>query len=211
MRSDLEYALNTHFNAMETLQTYDQVRRFISGKLQEKSIGDLDFYSLRELFQIAQPFTKLKVDDSFSLLLADVDQSAIQKSVNNKTGLEIANHVWLQQLMLKTEKRILPINSKFHFWKKKYGVVVSLAGKPVIRFESMTHYNHVYVYGTVVIYNVTSLDEFKASLPSIIIENDYKITLRPKQQRGCIRNVTAAMFIKITRHLFDENTVKNDN
>jgi hypothetical protein len=197
--NNLEQFLQSHFQTNQPLDTYERVRIFISEILTSRKIGDLDLYSLTELFSIAQPFTKLQVDTQLRTLLTSIDGDGIKKSSKNFTGLQISNHVWADQILTKTIKQLSTINPDFRFWKKKYGLVISLNSKPIFRFESMTHYNHVYVYGTVVIYDIESKQDLQDKLPTFIKESDYKTTLRPTQRRGCIHKVTAAMFVKIVR------------
>ena len=203
MNKQLRAALRRHFNATGRLTIYDDVRDCVELFLRHKGVSSLEAFTLRELFEIAQPFTNLTLDKELLAAINKLDPDKYTYKYRPKRMLVCDNELTLKLLAPLTSK-LYQICPRVKFWYRKYSIVVTLDSKPIIRYETITHRRYRYLYGTVVIEDVRSEKELQTILPKFIIEGDYKVGVRLARKQGVIRNVTGTVLIRVARHLRDK-------
>lgn len=198
--------MKRHFNCTE--MSYDNVRSTVESYLEHESGGSLSegvsLLSLVELFDLAAIFIKeIAIDKALRKEIATIDPDNLRyRWIDNK--MKIRGNEVGERLIKPIIRQVEQIVPQAKIMVTKFSIIILIQSKPVIRFENITHRRYRYVYGTIVVDNVSSKSELHSTLPKFLLDSDAKLGVRYAKVQGCVRNVTGSTFLRVVRHFKNE-------
>ena len=133
---------------------------------------------------------------------------------SKKNYLSVKNDSSVTRLLGKVEnkiKKVLNNNNYVRFHYNKHDYVVSFKGKPVVRFEKLNRYEYQFLYGTVVVENVTTtffntwmlgdMEWPSERLTKLIVGTDLGVGVRERSKQWLLKQVTENTFVEVIKEL----------